>query len=423
MRVSKYFLSCMAILAFGATARADWDIGDPAKWVQLPDLTPKGMDVNATRGTDAIGLAPPRIILADDFLCTSTDAITDIHLWGSWKNDLLPQVAAPQAPNFVADPESVRFRLSIHADIPAQQNPLGFSKPGEELWSGVFEPGEFTARRYATDIEEGWLDPLAPEYLFPGDTVAWQYNFLIDEADAFIQQGTRDNPLVYWLDVHAEPINQNPQIEQPLFGWKTSADQFNDTAVYGPSQIANFPVVDAWTPITPPAMPGQPGDFNNDNFIDDLDIDLLRGAVISATSDPQFNVDGLNDPNIPDAADFAHLITSIIGTLRGDGDLNYLVNFADFVLVSNNFGMSGTNYIEGNYNVDNITNFEDFVFVANNFNMSAPRPPLDMAFVITPEPASGLLLLALAVVATARQKRLVNRRREISRCVTTHRMR
>jgi hypothetical protein len=33
--------------------------------------------------------------LADDFPCFSTDYITDIHIWGSWLNDILPGGAAP----------------------------------------------------------------------------------------------------------------------------------------------------------------------------------------------------------------------------------------------------------------------------------------------------------------------------------------
>ena len=51
--------------------------GPPAKWVQLPDMTPMGLDVKATQ---------PNIV-ADDFLCTKTGAITNIQVWGSWLGD------------------------------------------------------------------------------------------------------------------------------------------------------------------------------------------------------------------------------------------------------------------------------------------------------------------------------------------------
>ena len=197
-------LVSIALLASSGIATADWTVGDPAKWVQLPDLSPQGMDVNATIDRADIGVFPVVMILADDFQCTSTEPVTDIHIWGSWKNDVLPESFSPIPPvGFVQDPGLVQFRLSIHADIPANASGLGYSTPGDELWSGLFDPGDFSVRPIATDIEEGWLDPLSGNFLFPGDTMAFQYNFLIEEAAAFVQQGTPTNPVIYWLDVTA----------------------------------------------------------------------------------------------------------------------------------------------------------------------------------------------------------------------------
>ncbi len=243
----------LAVLFTAAPTSADWNTGDPAKWVQMPDLSPQGMDINASF-EQQVGAFPQLIVLADDFRCTSTDPITDIHLWGSWKNDLLPEVFDPTlpAPFLRPDPGAVTFNLSIHADIPADQNPLGFSKPGELLWSHVFNPGEFTARPWATNIEEGWLDPISSQFIFPGDTVAWQYNFLIPQAEAFIQQGTATDPVVYWLDVAAIPQPEVASTEAPLFGWKTSVDHFNDSAVYSTTDAANWPNVTDWLPIESP---------------------------------------------------------------------------------------------------------------------------------------------------------------------------
>src|SRR3990170_7895753 len=88
------------VLLLGTTVLADWNPGDPAKWVQLPDLQPTGVDVKATY---------PKV-LADDFLCTSTGPITDIHIWGSWLYDRLPVIPGTT----VGDPNNVSFRLSIH---------------------------------------------------------------------------------------------------------------------------------------------------------------------------------------------------------------------------------------------------------------------------------------------------------------------
>lgn len=196
----------LAVSLLVAPAMADWEPDQPAKWVQFPDLTTTGIDINAS----------DPYILGDDFECTMAGPITDIHIWGSWLHDILPE----------NDPHAVTFSLAIYSDIPSEQSPTGYSMPGELRWERVFQPGEFTARIWAENLAEGWLDP-PDAYLFPGDSVCWQYNFLIDPADAFYQEGTPDVPIVYWLVVRAWP--QDPQA---LFGWKTSLDHWNDDAVW-----------------------------------------------------------------------------------------------------------------------------------------------------------------------------------------------
>ncbi len=207
----KKLIVLAVILSFAVPAAADWDPSQPAKWVQLPDLAFTGIDVNT---------CDPYYILADDFECTTTGPITDIHIWGSWYHDVLP---------FGGDPYGVDFILSIHDDIPAEQSPTGYSMPGNLLWIEAFSgsAGEFVAQIWAQDINEGWMDPPAA-YEFPGDHVCWQYNFFIDEAMAFIQQGTPSNPKVYWLDVQAVSHDQ-----AAWFGWKTSLEHWNDDAVWG----------------------------------------------------------------------------------------------------------------------------------------------------------------------------------------------
>jgi len=195
-----------AALALAPPALADWDTGQPCKWVQAPDLSVMGIDVNANRP----------FILADDFQCTEEGLITGIHIWGSWRNDYLP---------FGQDPTAVTFTLSIHADIPA--TPEMYSMPGEVLWVRTFDPTMFSARVWQAEIEEGWMDP-PDDYYFPADWTCWQYNFEIPQDMAFLQVGTPDDPIVYWLDVQAVSHDQ-----EAFFGWKTSLDHWNDDAVWG----------------------------------------------------------------------------------------------------------------------------------------------------------------------------------------------
>lgn len=193
------------LLVAVAPAFADWDPTMPTKWVQMPDETDLGIDVDASYD----------LILADDFLCTEPGPITQIHIWGSWLNDMLP-------PN---GPEGVMFTLSIHADIP--QGPGGYSIPGEPLWVMTFQPGDFTARVWLEGTAEGWLEP--PDVYMPAaDFTIWQYNFYIPEQDQFYQEGSVTDPVIYWLDVKAEPLDGVSQ-----FGWKTSVEHWNDDAVWG----------------------------------------------------------------------------------------------------------------------------------------------------------------------------------------------
>jgi hypothetical protein len=202
----RVILTAVLVAALTVSAFADWDESMPAKWVQMPDLMETGIDINATE----------QFILADDFLCTEEGPITDIHIWGSWLNDFLP---------FGEDPSAVRFTLSIHEDIPDSMSPTGYSTPGDVLWIETFDAGMFDVRVWQSDILEGWMDP--PDYyIFPGDQVCWQYNFYPQEP--FYQMGTPEQPVVYWLDVQAHPLD-----EQAFFGWKTSIDHWNDDAVWG----------------------------------------------------------------------------------------------------------------------------------------------------------------------------------------------
>lgn len=260
-------ISIALLLLAGRTAFADWDFGQPAKWVQMPDLAPTGIDVNAYLDVEDAGGNPQIIILADDFECTSTGPISDIHIWGSWKHDVLPLRFDPTDPAFfVPDPGQVQFRLSIHEDIPALIDPdtgevLEHSRPGPLLWDMMFDPGQFTAREWATDLQEGWLDPLSGNYEPFGDTICYQYNFLIDEAAAYLQQGTPDEPVVYWLDVWANPQNQGTPPEEPIFGWKTSRDHWNDDAVYGPTDPLNFPTPLYWQEMLYPI--GHPNELTS----------------------------------------------------------------------------------------------------------------------------------------------------------------
>ena len=187
----------------GAIPECDWNAGDPHKmhWPQPPDLSDKGVDVDLLAG------------LADDFKCTATGPIKDIHFWGSFADDILP----------AGGPGSLAVKITVHADIPAT-TAKPWSTPGEVLWSRTFGPGEYTVRQVHEGPED-WYDPATGLYQKANHKNAYQYNFCI-EVDPFVQQEGK----VYWLAIKdIAPVNAGY-----TFGWKTTAREhrWNDDAAF-----------------------------------------------------------------------------------------------------------------------------------------------------------------------------------------------
>jgi len=146
--------------------------------------------------------------LADDFQCTQSGPITDVHIWGSFFRDVLP----------AEGPGSMTLTLTIYADVPGP----GYSHPGQALWSQTFSPGQYQAANNFTTTE-WWHDPSMPTWIFPGDTNMYQFDFYLDPTNAFDQvEGT-----IYWLGVSSPvgPVNFS-------FGWKTTYQHWNDDACW-----------------------------------------------------------------------------------------------------------------------------------------------------------------------------------------------
>ena len=207
-------LMAAAVLALVAIpAVADWQEGDPYKWYQPPDLTDTGIDI--------YNVCPK--ILADDFLCTDPIPITDVHFWGSWKDDEVGRI-------------SMVF-LSIHSNVPAGVD-SNYSHPGELLWAEQFSPEEFEVVGPIDSPKEDWLNTNTGEYIPDNHNFAWQINIPYIE-DPFLQEGTPDRPITYWLDI-CVAVNGGE------WGWKTSTEQWMDDAVWSDSPDG------PWYPIEHP---------------------------------------------------------------------------------------------------------------------------------------------------------------------------
>lgn len=198
-----------AMFLFAAPVLADWDMGDPYKmhYPQLPN--PNGWDVRVTYYTG----------LADDFMCTETGPITDLHIWTSFKNDI-PIL-----------PHDIEFiHTAIYADIPAIPGQT-YSRPGERLWhhDWYLDPpiGTVVTRPWYQQGLQGWYDPLAGIVQPNNHQQIQQWNFFIDPEEAFVQQAG----MVYWLEVSFK-LTPLAIEDGKRIGWKTSLQHWNDDAVY-----------------------------------------------------------------------------------------------------------------------------------------------------------------------------------------------
>lgn len=206
----------VAIVGIATPARADWNPGDDYKmhFPQLPD--PNGWDVLFSSPQPGVGK-----VLADDWLCTETGPVSDVHLWFSSHQDQPFQI--------------FNVHLSIHADIPAGTGGLPYSRPGQELWSANISPTQFSVRIWGTGVQ-GWYDPNTGQFIRPDHNIIWQLN-IPKIPNPYVQQvGT-----IYWLDVSVTTDTASQ------LGWKTSLQHFNDDAVWG-----DFPVPINWKELRDP---------------------------------------------------------------------------------------------------------------------------------------------------------------------------
>jgi len=184
-------LVILGLFLYAPAAWSDWDPADGHKmhYPQLPDLD-NGIDVETST------------TIADDFQCTSSGPITDIHIWVSYFEDVVWEIP---------------LKIQIWDNI--STGPNGFSTPGVLLWTRDFQPEEYEPRDWATGLNETFWDPLTGAS--STDTAVYQLNFFIDPEEAFYQEEGE----IYWLSVFGNMFD-------PATGWKTSDDHFMDYAVF-----------------------------------------------------------------------------------------------------------------------------------------------------------------------------------------------
>lgn len=167
---------------------------------QLPDS--QGWDVSFYSPTSGIALA-------DDWQCTKTGDVSDIHLWVSWMGDHIGQISS--------------LHVAIYDDIPYDEYTNPFSTPGNVLWERSISP---VAMTYVGSGDQGFYGPAGGPPIAHDHDNFYQIDITNIQNPFTQQQGT-----IYWLAITAEyDSGVFPNFYQP--GWKTSLNHFNDGAVY-----------------------------------------------------------------------------------------------------------------------------------------------------------------------------------------------
>jgi hypothetical protein len=282
-----------------------WRPGDRHKmhFPQLPDVS--GWDVRATQP----------VVLGDDWMCSETGWVKDIHFWGSWQQGVQGQILG--------------FNIKIFSDVPA--GPVLFSHPGDLLWER--DISTFNCAVFRPLTPEGWYEPNTGFFVHPDHNEYFQYDITLAQVDWFQQiRGT-----IYWLCIEAK-------IEDTLttrWGWKSSVEHFNDDAV--------------WAVTTATGVPCQVPD-NGGGTVDlpaqcpygsDETMDIINGLPPGTTIESR-----------PELSQFALVIRSPGGSLGGEIQQGNAILMLD---------MNGTGSLFGYNRMINMpTNFETH---------TAPRTP------------------------------------------------
>ena len=232
MRMLIALLTVSCVAALGVPALADFDPNEDHPKMHFPQYPDEdGWDVKDDMDP---------ICLADDFKCTCSAPIDDIHFWGSWKGGITGTINS--------------FDVRIYSNVPADPNdPNSFSHPGERLWPDPNTPPitDFTANPVVPidpNAMEGWYDPATPLVIPNDHNNYWAYN-IEQITDPFVQEeGT-----IYWLFICADVADPNTE-----WGWKTAdvtsypaphtGQHYEDDAVWTIDAIT-------WEPIHDPDDP------------------------------------------------------------------------------------------------------------------------------------------------------------------------
>ena len=137
-------------------------------------------------------------------------------------------------------------------------------------------------------------------------------------------------------------------------------------------------------------------DLNGDVRVDARDLDLLASLLGGFPDERRWDLDGDGSVSF---ADVEFIVTGPLETSVGDANLDGVVDFADFLVLSASFGLAG-GWAQGDFDGSQTVDFADFLRLSANFEGSVAAAPS------VPEPHADLpLLLMLLVVTNLRPRR------------------
>ncbi len=164
------------------------------KWSQPPaPYTPP----DAFNGWNEYSVYGYQQIVADDWVCTNANPVTDIHWWGSYLG--WGELRPPQVPD--------GFHIAIWTDVPRSPN-TPFSHPGQVVWETLCT--NFTWQFVGWDIDP--RDPAAaPEACFKFDQQL--------SRDEWFHQDPANGTNIYWISIAA--VYRMGTAPPYPWGWKT----------------------------------------------------------------------------------------------------------------------------------------------------------------------------------------------------------
>ena len=194
-------------------------------------------------------------------------------------------------------------------------------------------------------------------------------------------------------------LEENVSMAEELEGWTlTQALQISDDGFTlsgrGTDPFGND--LAYWlVSLDEPLVARSLGDFDSNGVLIGGDIDLITMAIQSDSFVATFD---LNGDLAVDLQDHAFWIDELANTFPGDANLDGKVEFADFLVLSANFGNDG-GWADGDFNASMTVDFADFLLLSENFGNSN-----ELAASV-PEPATTWLVTLPALFAARRRRR------------------